>query len=96
MSQIIGQVYDSSWFMHHKDDRLFTSEMSSTNRVLRQLWNDSMDLGFGMRSLKTGKVVYFTLLDIERDDEGDIRYWVFEPLRPTEALQGYRVRVYNT
>ena len=93
---VIGTVYDSSRFMHHKDDKLFTSNVSSTREVLRQLWADSMDLGFGIRSHKTGTVAYFTLLDIERDDEGNITCFIFEPFRPVEALKDYRVRIYNT
>jgi hypothetical protein len=96
MSRVIGTIYDSSWFQHDKEWKLFVSEISSVREVLRQLWHDSMDLGFGIRSIKTGQIAYFTLLDMERDDEGDVTRFVFTPVNPPEGLVGYKVYVYNT
>lgn len=96
MNNVIGTIYNSNQFSHAKDHKLFVSEISLMPQVLRQLWNDAMDLGFGICSAKTGKVIYFTLLDVERDSDGDVIRWVFEPFRPPEALKGYRVHIYNT
>jgi hypothetical protein len=93
---VIGEVYDSSMFTHVKERKEFVGELSTTPAVLRQLWNDSMDLGFGIRSAKTGAVVYFTLHDLVRDSDGDLVKLVFEPFRPSAALDGYRVHIFNT
>lgn len=97
MHNVIGNIYSSSLFTYVKEQRCFAGEISMTPGVLRQLWNDAMDLGFGIRSEKTGKIVFFTLQEIERDDEGDICKWKFVVYNPRdlEELRGLSVNIYN-
>ena len=76
---VIGTIYLSSAFTYNKQNKLFTGEISEVPQVLRQLWDDSMDLGFGIRSERTGAVVYYTLKDVERDANGDVIAWHFMP-----------------
>lgn len=96
---IIGTIYSSNCFMFHKDTNSFSAEISEVPTVLRQLWSTSMDLGFRMRSDKTGEIAFFTLKDCKRDSEGDLVEFVFEPtddsVRRSPRLAGVKVHVYN-
>lgn len=96
-NNMIGKVYDSSEFMWHKGSKSFSAEASAIgNGFTGQLWNDSADQGFGMRSAKTGKVVLFTLQKIQRED-GHIQYWKFVAYNPTRdpKLDGLTVTIFN-
>ena len=97
MSKVIGTIYSSRDFTFLKDSKIFVAEISEVREVLRQLWNDSMDLGFGIRSEKTGAVAYFTLFDTKRDDEGDILQWLFEVYNPQNLpnLDGLTATILN-
>ena len=100
MQQVIGHIFDSRSFTWSKETRTLVSEVSSTPEILRQLWADSLDLGFGIRSHRTGSVAYFTLIDRIVDDEGDTVKWVFEAhirsIENNQGLRGVRVNVFNT
>ena len=100
MSTLIGTIYSSTWFSFNRSTGTFTSSITETPAVLRQLWHDDFDLGFGIRSAITGVVVLYTVCGVTRDDEGDVKFWEFE-LTPfsTERVPhavGTKVRVYNT
>jgi hypothetical protein len=58
--------------------------------VLGRVWPDSCDVGFDLRSHKTGQVERFYLNGEDKDREGDIAGWHFEPVN--RQLRG-RVRV---
>jgi hypothetical protein len=94
---VIGTVYDSKHFTYVKGLKSFVGEISDTPQVLRQLWNDSMDLGFGIRSHKTGRVVFFTLKNMLRSEEGDVHGWVFHVHNPAKHpdLEGLTATIYN-
>ena len=100
MNNVIGHIFDSAQFAWHKESRTLVSEISSTPEILRQLWVDSLDLGFGIRSHKTGNVAYFTLVDRVVDEDGDTVKWVFEAhirsIENNQGLRGVRVNVFNT
>ena len=95
----IGQLYSSDDFFWDKIGSMFKSDVSDTPAVLRQMYNDSLDLGFAMESAKTGKIVYFTLATAERDREGDMEFWTFVPTDQSvfenQLLNGVKVVVYN-
>jgi hypothetical protein len=71
-----------------------------TPAILRQLFADSFDLGFGIESHRTGFIAYFTLHLQHRDEDGDITKWVFVPTPQSVAKQPYlagvEVHVFNT
>jgi hypothetical protein len=98
-TNFIGQCYSSDDFFWDKIGRLFKSDVSDTPAVLRQLYNDSMDLGFAMHSVKTGNIVYFSLATAQRDREGDMEFWSFEPtpnsVKANPGLADIKVIVFN-
>jgi hypothetical protein len=97
MNNVIGTIYSSRNFTYLKDSKIFVGEISELREVLRQLWNDSMDLGFGIRSEKSGRVVLFTLKNIKRDEDNDILQWEFEVYNPNNSpiLQGLTATILN-
>jgi hypothetical protein len=94
-SNFIGQCYSSKSFTWNKETQTFSAEISDVPAVLRQMFNDSMDLGFAMQSAKTGNVVYFTLATAERDREGDMACWTFQAVSVRPGLSAIKVVVYN-
>ena len=94
-SNFIGQCYSSNNFLWDKASQTFIADISDVPAVLRQMFNDSLDLGFAMQSAKTGDVLYFTLATAERDREGDMAVWTFEPLNCSHSLQSIKVRIFN-
>ncbi len=94
---VIGVTYPSDLFRYAAEVKVFTSKLSDTPAILRQLWSDSLDLGFGIRSRKTDRVVYFTLKKVEKNDEGDYLRWIFEIYNPNldPRLNGLSVIIYN-
>lgn len=100
MSKVIGHIFDSKEFTWSKETRTLVSEVSSTPQILRQLWEDSFDLGFGILSHRTGHTAYFTLQEQVKNEDGDTVKWVFIPtldsLRKQPGLSGVLVNVYNT
>ena len=98
-SNFIGQCYSSNDFAWDKETQTFTVEISDVPAVLRQMFNDSMDLGFAMESAKTGNIVYFSLATAERDREGEMFRWTFTPadqsIYENQLLNGVKVVVYN-
>lgn len=83
---VIGSIFNSSQFSYDKEQKMFMADISEVPSALRQLWNDSMDLGFGIRSERTGSVVFYTLSNIERDRDGDVLTWLFEPTQMSCAM----------
>ena len=97
MTNIIGTIYSSRNFTYLPNAKTFVGEISEVREVLRQLWNDSMDLGFGIKSHKTGRVVFFTLTGIQKNHDGEIVSWNFDIYNPKNHpdLHGLKVRILN-
>ncbi len=47
------------------------------NRHLQRLYDDACDVGFAMKSDKTGRVVKFYMDKVHTDGEGDITHWTY-------------------
>lgn len=99
-SNVIGPVFSSRQFSYDKKTKTFSTEASSLGRgvsFLKQLWNDSADTGFGIKSEKTGEVALFTLQQEHRDREGDLTHWTFTVYNPKRdsKLSGLKVVVFN-
>lgn len=92
---VIGTVYNSNRFDYLTSSKKFIADISEVRCVLRQLWIDSFDCGFGIRSVKTGEIVLWTLKEIKKDNEGDIICWIFEPYQPTPAVSECTVEILN-
>lgn len=95
MPKIIGVVYSSSLFSYTKSTKNFTAEISMVPAVLRQLFDDSLDIGFGIRSEKTGRIIYFTLVDGFKDEDGDYTFWNFEAYDARDDVAGLTVTIFN-
>lgn len=59
----------------------------------------SEEVGFPMRSDKTGQVIWFRLASVEKDREGDLVAWHFVPTaeatRKNPKVTGVKVVVFN-
>jgi hypothetical protein len=62
---------------------------------LRALWSDNFDLGFVIRSEKTGVKIPFVLFEREIDDEGRYLSWTFAPKTNDSSLKDIRAIVEN-
>ena len=72
-------IYSSSNFFYNKDSRIFTASISKVPSILRQLSEESMDLGFGIQSEKTGVIILYKLINMQRDCDGKIISWHYDP-----------------
>lgn len=100
LPNFIGQVYATDKFMWHADLNSFSSEISMVPAVLREMFNDALDLGFAMQSNKTGKIAYFALENGEKNEDGDYVLWSFKPIESSvyhnPRLKDVVVTIYNT
>ena len=55
----------SNLFTYDSSKRVFVTEASDLNgyRLFEQIYDDAADVGFGMVSTKTGKIVIFTFVN---------------------------------
>lgn len=103
-SNIIGQKIPMAKFHYSAMLKEFYCDMSALQHYhinpCSQLYNDSLDAGFVMVSHKTGVGVPFHLIGVQRDAEGDIRFWSFEPaqnaIQQHPKLSGITVNIMNT
>lgn len=63
------------------EDNQFSGYISDLSRRhfnhSRRIWDDACDVGFELKSAKTGKSVIFALEKVDTDAEGDIGGWWF-------------------
>jgi hypothetical protein len=73
-------VYSATQFTWEKKLRNLVIEASELPpNIWGRIYNDAMDVGFGVYS-KTGKVEYFYLATFNKNREGEVTSWVFEPV----------------
>ena len=69
------------------------------NRHLQRLYDDAMDVGFAVKSSKTGDVVTYAMSHVEKDAEGELLYWRYEPtsesVRKYPFCRGSMIMVFN-
>ena len=98
MNNVIGTIYSSRQFSWNRDTKTFYADITDVPQVLRQLWNDSMDLGFGITSAKTNRIVYFILESVQKFD-GEVLTWTFVPspllVSKNPGLIGLTVVIFN-
>jgi len=72
----------SDSFTYCSASRTLVRDMSDFGKAspFCRLYDDAADAGFGIRSSRTGRVVYFRLSGEVRDPEGEIVLWRFLPL----------------
>ena len=96
-SKIVGSVYSSDNFEYSSNSKTFSANISKVLHVLSYLWDDGLDVGFGIQSINTGRIVYFTCTKIDTEDDGDIIGWHFTVFNPdNEAIiKGIKVHISN-
>ena len=83
MGRVIGTTYTLSEFSWDKESKTLVTTLDKVPHCLRTLWDDSMDIGFGVRSEKTGNLVFFILDDMGRDKETmKPKWWKFKTHNP--------------
>lgn len=61
----------------------------------QRVWSDAGDVGFFVKSHRTGRCVLFTLEDVERD-ESDITSWNFVECNVDRSVrEPVRIKVFN-
>jgi len=91
-------VIDSDCFTWHPDLGTFAAEASDLDYQLMRQGRRGLDYrggqwGFHMRSLRTGKLLWFQRINEERDRENELQAVVFSAsLTPNRTL---RLRVFN-
>ena len=80
---IIADEIDSDYFHYHKVGIYFSQEISSLPKSFNhksQIWNDSCDAGFIMKSHKTGKEFIFAFDSVDYADKNkeEIAGWNFK------------------
>lgn len=69
------------------------------NRHLQPLYDDAADVGFAIKSDKTGNVVIFSVVDVKRDGEGELQYWTYaataDCIRKYPECRKVQVLVFN-
>lgn len=99
-TNVIGKTYSSKKFHWNKGSKTFSAEASELGDGFdKQLWNDSADQGFGIKSEKTGDVVLFTLHKELRGPRPELELfgWEFHVVNSKNdpALRGLKAVIYN-
>ena len=96
---IIGNKISTKQFFFHKEDSMFTQEISSLGTLASyltgQLYDDACDQGFVLVSDRTGAEIPFYLDETETSNEGEILCWNFKAASLKPELVGLKVCVFN-
>lgn len=78
-SDFIGHIYPSTKFEWNNDRRLFNADIVDVPAVLRHMSREDFSIGFGIKSVKTQRVIYFNLVETVIDSQTeDVDVWVFD------------------
>lgn len=91
-------AYDSKRFTYNPKSKTFSAEASEIGSgFLKQIWGDSADRGFGIKSKKTGNVAIFTLTDEHKNRDQEITHWEFSVYNPKRdpKLSGLKAIIWN-
>lgn len=82
--QLPVKSINSSMFFYDKDTRQFYQEVSSLRNcvsLMQPVFDDAIDVGFAIKSVRTGVERIFTLTSEDVKD-GEIRGWTFTEMGP--------------
>lgn len=71
------------------------STFTGNGGSLYRLYDDAYDLGFWMKSERTGKLMAFTSLRAVYDEEREITCWEFSPVDTRLAKSGVLCIIFN-
>ncbi len=91
-------VVGSEMFTFNKSTSTFVSDASlfGDSTLCKRLYNDSYDLGFGIKSKRTGNVEYFYESLVKKDSDGDLIFIEYIPVNRKLRLDGVTVKIFNT
>jgi hypothetical protein len=101
---VIAHTIHSGKFTFHTPTKTFVAEASdfgsSFEDLFSRVYDDACDVGFKLRSDKTGKEVIYYFEKEERDNvENELVAWVFTPasesIREVSQASGTSVKIYN-
>ena len=97
MTHRVCTVYSSKQFSWNPGTKTFSGEISEVPEALRQMWNDSLDIGFGIQSARTGNTVFFLLESTDTDAECEVLAWNFKVYNPvgSSVLNGLTAVIFN-
>jgi hypothetical protein len=92
--------HSSRQFTLSADRRTLIAEASDLDNLhLQQLYDDACDVGFAVKSEKTGKVVVFSMTSPFYNDEREIQGWHYVPtcesFRNVPGCQGMEATIFN-
>ena len=73
----MAEVYPSSNFKFNKATGTFYADFENCKGCLRQLFKAGFEIGFGIRSVKTGKIAWYLLNANEQDCQNHIITYKF-------------------
>lgn len=96
-----GHIYDARCFKWVLEKKMFFANISDVPRALGDLCHADMTLGFGVRSYKTGRIVYFVLESAVMNDFSQTESWLFSADNAynshpqTRSMADLRVTIHN-
>jgi hypothetical protein len=93
----------SKYFDYDKETKEFSIDISMLHHSgadpFQRIFPGSAEKGFVMSSFKSGNFVAFIQVGEQRDPDGDLLFWTFEPTAQDKkdfpTLEGVRVRIFN-
>jgi hypothetical protein len=97
--------YSSKLFNYSKEQNVMSSEISTLAGPLMeqimngkthygQIYTDSADSGFWIKSENTGKLEAFRFVE-EKEQDGDLMFEVYEPINLNLRRAGLRIVIFN-
>ena len=95
--------HSSNQFTYVSEKKVFVADASDLdNRHLEKIYDDACDVGFAMKSEKTGKVITFVMespFHTQTDDERELAGWHYVPtsesFRNVPECQGMEAKIFN-
>jgi hypothetical protein len=84
--------------LHDIDKREFVAEASDLkDLVLWRVYEDAADIGFGIKSAKTGKIEYLVETHNQESEEGELLWTEYRAIRGDNGAveQGWKVVILN-
>jgi len=79
--RLVIPVHDSNKFSWDPKDQTFATEASTLvsrgQGFLGRIYDDACDIGFDIKSVRTGEKKLFYLAETHKDAEGDVTHWTF-------------------
>jgi hypothetical protein len=88
--KLVGEIYPSNLFTYNSETQTFSADYFDVPGCLRQLASDDFTAGFGIRSIKTGRVIFFVLHSAE-DFSGEK---LFSFKSTNEQMPGLQAKIY--